>query len=397
MLKVNYKPLILLSILFIAVLLVGGVFVTTIFFITLFLILFSYISGRYTLKDLVNIVWKGDYKIQAGDTTKLSMELYNSGAFPIPYVKISTDLPKRLTGEEPRDNIYSILPSNKIVIQKEILCKYKGIYKIGFLEAEFGDILGMFKWKKSFSDDTLLYVYPKVYDIKGFSIPVRQHFGTAAVRHNAYEDYANIRDIRKYATGDSLKKVHWKVTAHKGELYVKNVELNATADLNIFLDLNQNNFQEENALDIEEKGAECAVSIIRYALLKGMSVSFTAKGKEFINLSGSDISRYNDFQDAVTQTTASGDMPIGALVKSQSPKLGWGVTAVIITSNMDKQSMDTLLTLKSSGIDMVVIYLNAGKIENDGNFQTLAQNDIRLYNLGLADDIRQVLGGYYEK
>jgi uncharacterized protein (DUF58 family) len=325
------------------------------------------------------------------------MDLYNSGLLPVPYFKVDTNLPRKLTGEEKRPYVYSVMPATKKNMEKELICRHKGVYKIGHTEVEFSDIFDIFTWKKVFDEDIFLFVYPKVVPLDAFSIPVKQPYGTVTVSQNAYEDFASTKDIRKYAIGDSLKKMHWKISAHKRDFFVRNVELNASANLNVFLDLYAGSYEGEKADELEEKGAECAVSIIRYALTNSMAVNFTAKTENSINLSGKGIGSFREFMDIITETTRTGDVPVWELVKRKVRKLDWDATVVIITPNIDVMPVDTIHAMEATGVDLVLIYICEDRnIENE-NVSKLKLSGIRVFVVGVEDDIRQVLGGYYEK
>ncbi|HYE09533.1 MAG TPA: DUF58 domain-containing protein [Patescibacteria group bacterium] len=393
MIKVNKLPFVLLAVLIVTALLVGGVFIYSLVTALVSIIMLSYLSGKGFYKNIINILWKNDDRVQVGDKVKIEMEFYNSGIFPIPYLKVRTNFSKRLTGEQERDLVYSIMPASKTLITKEFVCKNKGIYQIGYAEVEFGDAMGIFKWKKIFQSDVSLYVYPKVHNLKGLSIPFRQNFGTVPVNHSAYEDFASVRDIRKYAMGDSFKKIHWKVTAHKGEFYVKNLELNATADINVFWDLHHKNYVDDYADDIEELGAECAVSIIRYALNNNMSVSLYAKDQYMIKLSGTGIARYPEFLDQITKSQINGDTLVWELVKREAQKLNLGATAIVITPQIDDIALEVLLGFKAKGIEFAVVYLCRSKELVNNNVEALRQRGILVNTISLNDDIRLVLGG----
>jgi uncharacterized protein (DUF58 family) len=396
MAKMNRKALALIMILLIMALFVGGLFVYGLLFISFFLVLTSYLAGRSIYENLVNLTWEISDKAVTGDRLTLKTDFYNAGLVPIPYLKVNASLPKRLAGEVQRQRIYSIMPEMIITMSRDFLCKHKGIYKTGVIETEFEDILGIFKWKKVFNDDRYLFVYPKVHVLKHLDIPLRQQFGTVAVRQNAYEDYASTKDIRKYTFGDSFKKIHWKVTAHRGDFFVRNVEINASAYLNIFLDLYDYGFKEEIAFDIEEKGAECAASIIRYALSGSMSVNFTAKGDELITVSAKRADQFSRFLDVISKSTSKGDIPIADLVIKEVRKLGWDATVIIITPCLDK-AIPAFISLRTSGIEFVIVYLCKDSGKRDKNIEMLIQNDFKVFVVGLEDDIRQVLGGQYEK
>ena len=393
MIKINKLPFVLLAILIVTALFVGGMFIYSLVTTLLSIILLSYLSGRSVYKNIINILWKNNDKVQVGDSVKIELEFYNSGIFPIPYLKVRTNFSKRLTGEQERDLVYSIMPASKTLIIKEFRCKNKGIYQIGYAEVEFGDAMGIFKWKKIFENDVSLYVYPKVHNLKNLIIPFRQNFGTVPVNHSAYEDFASVRDIRKYATGDSFKKIHWKVTAHKGEFYVKNLELNATADINVFWDLHYKNYVDEYADDIEELGAECAVSIIRFALNNNMSARLYAKGENYIKLSGTGIARYPEFLDQITKSQVTGDTLVWELVKREAQKLNLGATAVVITPQIDDIALEVLMGFKAKGIEFAVVYLCLNKEIVNSNVEALRYRGIMVNTLSLADDVRLVLGG----
>lgn len=396
MVRMNKKALVLISLLFISALFIGGKYVYGLFFIGFFLVVTSYLSGRSIYKNLVNLTWEIGFRAITGDTMSLKTDFYNAGFVPIPYLKVNASLPKRLTGENQKQRIYSIMPEMIVNMSREFLCRHKGVYKVGEIETEYEDILGIFRWKKIFNDQRYLIVYPKVHLLKYFDIPLRQQFGTAAVKHNAYEDFASTKDIRKYNIGDSFKKMHWKVTAHRGDFFVRNVELNASADLNVFLDLYDYGFTEETAYDLEEKGAECAASIIRFALSHSMSVNFTAKGDELINLSAKRVDRFNQFLDVISLLSSKGDIPIADLVRKEARKLDWDATIVVITPCIDLAA-GTFLSLKNTGLEFVIVYTCKDSSVRNDNIEMLKHNDFRIFTIGLEDDIRQVLGGQYEK
>jgi uncharacterized protein (DUF58 family) len=393
MLKISKAPFIILGLLIFAALFVGGTFISSLLSLMLAVILLSYFSGKSVYKNIVNILWKNSDKLQVGDAVKLQLDFCNSGIFPIPYLKVRTSFTKRLTGKEEREMVYSIMPSSKAQVTEEFVCKNKGIYNIGYVEVEFGDAMGIFKWRKSFENNISLYVYPRLHRIKSLTIPFRQSFGTVAVNHSAYEDFASVRDIRKYAVGDSFKKIHWKVTAHKGEFYVKNLELNATANISVFLDLFYLNYQGEHADEIEELAAECAVSIINYALNNGMPVNLFAKDKSFIRLSGTGGEKYPEFLEQITKARVEGDTPIWELLKREAQKLNFSATAIIITPRIDDTALDVLLSFKAKGLEFAIYYICPDKTAVNANVEALKQRGIMVSTISLNDDIRLVLEG----
>lgn len=396
MVSVNKRPMILLAVLMVLAVFIGGIFAYDLLCICLFLILLAYISGKKIYENLVNLTWETSYKAVTGDEVSLKTDIYNSGLVPVTYLKVNAGLSRKLVGEDQKHKVYSILAERVVNVSRDFTCKHKGVYKISLIETEFEDILGVFKWKKVFDGNRYLCVHPRVYDLKHLDIPLKQQFGTTAVRQNAFEDYASTKDIRKYVLGDSFKRIHWKVTAHRGDFYVRNAEINASASLNIFLDLYDYGFKGESAYDLEEKGAECAASIMKYALSRSMSVNFIAKGEEQITFSAKKADRFNGFLDMLSKSSANGDMPLEDLMIKEIRKLTWDATVIVITPCVDK-SFPAFLSLRNSGVEFVIIYLCLNNDNTDYSVRLLRQNGFRLFTVSLQDDIRQVLGGQYEK
>jgi hypothetical protein len=157
--------------------------------------------------------------------------------------------------------------------------------------------------------------------------------------------------------------------------------------------LHHKNYMDEFADEIEELGAECAVSIIRYALNNNMSASLYAKDHNLIRLSGTGIARYPEFLDQITKAEVAGDTLVWDLVKREAQKLNLGATAIVITPQIDDIALEVLLSFKAKGIEFSVVYLCHSKDYVNSNVEALKQRGIMVNTLCLADDVRLVLGG----
>ena len=172
--KVNIGAFIILGVLFISALLIGGTFFYGIFFFVLFLIILSYYSGKKIYRCMECLIWKTDVKVTAGVDMDYSVEIYNSSMFPIPYMEIDTSLPEKLTGEPERCNVRSLAPGGKTRLVRGFTCRHKGVYDLGLVDVTYSDPFSIFTWKKQFSNDISLTVYPRVHPIENIDIPANQ-------------------------------------------------------------------------------------------------------------------------------------------------------------------------------------------------------------------------------
>lgn len=395
MLKANYSFIFIIGFLCILALFIGGTFFYSILLLSIIIVLLSYIMGCKAYKNLICIVWDRHKQAIVGDKVEFSIQLYNSGIIPFSHLVARTNLPLKLTGQYEKPLIGSIRAGGKLNINKSITCRHKGLYDVGIIEAEFSDMFGFFSWKKCFQEDITLLVYPKIPILEEFDMPVRQHFGTVPSKNRTYEDFASVKDLRKYAFGDSLKKVNWKVSAHRNEIYVKNLELNASANVHIFMDSYCQNFIEFQ-YEMEEKAAEISLAIIRYALTRSMAVEFYTADKETVSIIGKGINQFSQFLDVISRLSANGDMPIYEIVRKEARKLNYAATLVIITAKVDEQFGKLMYSLKMAGMYIVVIYISREYEEDNYNFENICKLGIKAFKIGIDDDVRLRLGGRYE-
>ena len=396
MYKINIGIFIILAIVFLSALFIGGTFFYGIFYFILFLFLSAYYSGEKIYNSMECVIWKASEKVNSGSNLSYFVEIYNSSPFIMPYAQISLLLSKRLTGIEEKSSVRAIIPGQKTKIERKFICLHKGVYDIGNVEVEFSDPFLIFKWKKSFKGNVFLTVYPRVYDISNIKIPARQHFGTISVKDSAYEDFTSVKDIRKYIDGDSFKKIHWKVSAHRGEFYVKNLDLNASTHIHIFWDLYKEHYTGEKAEDVEEKGAECSVSLIKYCLSKGIGVNFCAYGKEYINFSHKEAENFQTYLELITKLSTKGNIPVWELIKKEVQKLNNGVTIAVITPMLDRKLLDMVTALKPKGFEFIIFYIDDNENDEKSKKEILL-NDIYTLRVGVDDDLEKVVRECYGK
>ena len=354
MFKLNIGAFIILGAVFLSALLIGGTFFYGIFFFIFFLLVLSYYMGKKVYKSMECLVWKVSDKVTSGDNVDYSVEIYNSSIFPIPYMEVYLNLPERLTGENEKFSVRSLWPGGKIKLTKSFTCKHKGIYDLGSIEVIYSDPFFIFSWKRRFKYDISLMVYPRVYHIENILIPANQLFGTISKNSSAFEDFTSVKDIRKYNIGDSFKKIHWKVSAHKGDLYVKNLDMNASTHMHLFLDLYEGKYVSNRSEDIEERISECAASLIDFAMSKGIGVNLYAASREYINLSHKEAGTLETYLNVLAGLNPEGTINISEIIYKEAQKLNSGVTIIIITPKIDVSLISAASQMKMKGFQFII-------------------------------------------
>jgi len=100
---------------------------------------------------------------------------------------------------------------------------YRGVYALGLESVTITDMLGLFSRTIKCHQTLSLTVFPEREE--SFALSMRtEPLDTARNRDIFDEDYTAIADLRKYTPSDSLRKIHWKLSAKRGELIAKNYQ-----------------------------------------------------------------------------------------------------------------------------------------------------------------------------
>jgi uncharacterized protein (DUF58 family) len=135
------------------------------------------------------------------------------------------------------------------------------------------DPLGMFEGRSQEGDPVDLIVFPRTYDVPRVAT-WETGFGRQSSRgQQARRDRGEFRGIREHTVGDDLRHVHWKVSAHVGELAVKEYEPLRHDVISIHLDLTAGNHYGEGPTGTLETAVSAAASLARGGLAEQRSVS----------------------------------------------------------------------------------------------------------------------------
>lgn len=117
-------------------------------------------------------------------------------------------------------------PEDIMAGRYEVVCRPRGVYKVGPAQVALGDPLGFVESAAMFGSSDRLVVYPRVEDLDGVPTGRGQdqtiNTSRAAFWHSGGEDFFTLRE---YSQGDDLRKVHWPSSARRDELMIKQLEM----------------------------------------------------------------------------------------------------------------------------------------------------------------------------
>lgn len=205
-----------------------------------------------------------------GDSAQYRLLLGNEGFIPIPYLTIVMYLEGRILCNDLKSMQISLAPFAKREFVYEMPLHFRGRYSIGVRSIIFRDFLGMFALRHRPLEQKSILVKPRIRIIAHKKIPAAM-VSEGNVLAGLYESGNDeMVDIRAYVPGDSLRKMHWKLTAKTGNPMVRDMRNELDNDILLLLDVGMAPEQNENTLLQEDCLIEEAVSQSQYLLAHGM-------------------------------------------------------------------------------------------------------------------------------
>ncbi len=133
-------------------------------------------------------------------------------------------IPYRL-GNRPRLVLERLAPGARSVVNYTIVPSARGAYELGPLRVRCSDPFGLAASNQEFPMTTQLIVTPRIEPLPTLRLPGGAGLSSGdsqaqAVAITGNDDIA----VREYRHGDDLRRVHWKASAHRGELMVRREE-----------------------------------------------------------------------------------------------------------------------------------------------------------------------------
>ncbi|WP_100444638.1 DUF58 domain-containing protein [Glycomyces xiaoerkulensis] len=236
---------------------------------------------RWTRPDLESNRVLNPGQVEAGQPTQVRLGIRNTGRRRPPALMLEDRIPYRL-GNRPRLVLERLAPGSRSVVNYTITPGSRGAYKLGPLLVRCSDPFGLAVTHQEFPVTTQLVVTPRTERLPSLKLPggaglTSGESQAQAVAITGDDDIA----VREYRNGDDLRRVHWKASAHRGELMVRREEQpweNAAA---VLLDLRRGAHRGEGDLSSLEWMVGAAASATVRLARDGMSPRLVTSHAEF--------------------------------------------------------------------------------------------------------------------
>ena len=353
----------------------------TVFYAVALVLLVTYFWARLALSRVQLVRQTRARRAQVGSTLTETFTIRNRGLIRNMWVEVDdeSDLPDHHASHI----ISSLSGKSEYTWKVRTFCRERGRFRLGPITLTSGDPFGLFRIRYHLAHTSNIVVYPSTVALRSFPLPIGMLPGGDALRRRTHYITTNASGVRDYAPGDPFNRIHWKSTARKDRLIVKEFELDPLADVWIILDLwSGTHYGDRRLPDIDlddmdlllqkkamphytlppssEEYAICAAaSIGQYFLRRDRTVGFMANGQRREMLQADRGERQLEkLLETLAVLRAQGQVPFEELLYRESPALPRGSTLILISPSPVPKWAQVARHLKRSGLHVTAVVLD---------------------------------------
>jgi Uncharacterized conserved protein (some members contain a von Willebrand factor type A (vWA) domain) len=291
-----------------------------------------------------------------GDKVEFAEIIVNESFIPCCYIEISYFYSKYLTGFDNLSKKYWIGPLQRIEQKQHIEFRHRGLYEFGAFEIIFTDLLGIFRVRRTLDEYIKARVVPRVHNINMADLNNNENLETQIRSKKHFEDVSLFEDVRQYQYGDSMKRVHWKLSAKNRELLVKNYSGISRNRVTLLIDLETCKGAPDDILFKEDRIIESALSIVKSfsdRFEKIQAVFFDRKNLRNIQISNPQD--FLSFYDLIGLMDFKADFPATQLLKFVVTNSMSSGNVIVVSASLDLDFLGELMEVSLKGIDTSLI------------------------------------------
>lgn len=263
------------------------------------------------------------------------------------------------------------------------ICQQRGRYQLGPIRLRTSDPFGLFPMERDLSPTSNVVVFPMTFDIHQFALPVGILPGGDALRRRTHYITTNASSVRDYEPGDSFNRIHWRSTARRDRLVVKEFELDPLADIWVVPDmsvfghlvprkqaapppppvgdipgwLKMQDFRLPEST--EEYTVTIAASVAQFFLRRDRAVGMLAYGQSNEILQPDRGERqFNRILETLAVLRAEGEVPLQDMLYAETHLFPRGTTVIVVTPITREEWSIAARQLTRRGLRVVTILVN---------------------------------------
>ncbi|MBN1428875.1 MAG: DUF58 domain-containing protein [Anaerolineae bacterium] len=316
-------------------------------------------------------------RAQVGCYMEERFTVRNTSMLPKPWLEIYDH--SELPGHHASQIVSNLNSKAMMTWSVRTLCIRRGEFLLGPLRVVASDPFGLFEVERKISATSRLVVYPATVPISSFDLPAGLLPGGEALRRRTHHVTTNASGVREYVPGDSFSRIHWRSTARRDRLVVKEFELDPLADIWIVMDaertvhVGEYNPTEADAHRLpwetdsrfaippatEEYAVTAAASLAHHLLSRDRTVGFATCGQHHESIQADRGARQiTKILETLAVIRARGTMSLDHLLTLECNQLAQGTTVIAVTPSTREGWTAAAHRLLRRGIRVIAVLID---------------------------------------
>jgi uncharacterized protein (DUF58 family) len=320
-------------------------------------------------------------RVFIGETIPVQVKVINGSFLPVPWVGLWETLPKELSSQDVLRRATALRPRGEATVEYELTARKRGYYPVGPLDVQYGDVFGFRQEERWHEQPAMVVVYPTVVPITRLGLPSTTPLGTEKSTRILYQDPSRVIGAREYAPSDSPRMINWKVSAARGDLFVRQTEPAVSHEVLILLDLSPADYSTAWVDYASELAVTVAASYAAHLIEKRQSVGLAVNGVDQVATGGRLLSptlvdelreqrspfvpvgksrrHLMTILELLARVGLLTGADMGQLLRQEASRLPWGSTLVVVTGRADEELLAMLRGRRQGGHNVLAVFTDA--------------------------------------
>jgi uncharacterized protein (DUF58 family) len=303
--------------------------------------------------------------VAVGDRLGEEFMISNSGEVPALWVEIIDE--SNVPGYRAAV-VRSVSARHEERWRESAVCLRRGQFQLGPWAIRSSDPFGIFTMTRHYPQSQEIIIHPPIHGQLPIPLPLGESSGRVRARQRSWQATVNAAAVRDYNPEDPLRWIHWPTSARRGQLFVRQFDLDAAGDIWILVDLNAIVQLGREAQSTEEHAVLLAASLAARAIRKNRAVGLAAYSLRPVILPPrrGQGQQWNILR-ALALANADGQTALADAMHDLSRVAQKGAAAIIITADGSADWLPELVTLAKKGVQSHVTLLDRPSFDGQGN------------------------------
>lgn len=256
-------------------------------------------------------------------------------------------------------------------------CIARGEFRLGPMVLMSGDPFGLFTARRFINATSRVVIYPTMVKLSHVDLPMGMLSGGEAQRQRSHYVTTNAAGVRDYVMGDSINRVHWRTTARRDQLTVKEFEIDPLVDIWMFADFARTSVIESPELKRSESGyiipthggipasteeyvAVVTASLARYFIDLERVLGFIAyTPQRTLHQPERGRRQLTHILETLAVAKSTNTYTLAQTLVLEAQSFSRGTTLIIVTSSADNTWITEAMLLSKRGIKVLCVLIDA--------------------------------------